>query len=366
MKVFNLLWKPYRKSIESGPRIEGLDVLRGLAVIFMVMVHVQNLFGNMDVFSSVLGGTVDFFGGPPAAPVFMFLMGAFFILSKKKPLKVSLKRGLSLLGLGYLLNILRGAVPYYIATEFLAVPEQSFPAFFTYEFFIFNVDILIFAGLAYMVMALMAEYIHKPGWWLLIALGAAAVAPLLWGLGEQIPVLGRVVQPLWSADAELATFALFPWIWFPVMGMAAGVLMEVSAPKKLVVPALILGLCLAILGGLLILWNMDFFYHEYGQMGLGGILAISGFVLLWTLGILGLNRLISSRLKPGILGYLSRNLTTIYVIHWLLLGWSLLFLPTNSMGLMGTLMMDLTVLLLASGISMFFRRRPKKSLQRAA
>ena len=53
--------------INNKRQIE-LDIARGLAVIFMVFVHVQMVFSKSSLSNSVFGGIVDFFGGVPAAP----------------------------------------------------------------------------------------------------------------------------------------------------------------------------------------------------------------------------------------------------------------------------------------------------------
>ena len=53
-----------KEPINSGRQVE-LDVTRGLAVFFMVLVHVQILFALESVQDSGLGLVVDFFGGIP-------------------------------------------------------------------------------------------------------------------------------------------------------------------------------------------------------------------------------------------------------------------------------------------------------------
>lgn len=52
-----------------------LDIARGLAVLFMIAVHITLVFSNDHVKSSLYGLTIEFLGGIPAAPVFMFVLG---------------------------------------------------------------------------------------------------------------------------------------------------------------------------------------------------------------------------------------------------------------------------------------------------
>ena len=80
------------------------DLLKGIAVILMIQVHIVELFAQQEIFDSYLGKILLFLGGPPAAPVFMTVMG-YFIAKQNKPLKLNLIRGIKLILLGFVLNI---------------------------------------------------------------------------------------------------------------------------------------------------------------------------------------------------------------------------------------------------------------------
>jgi len=58
------------------------DIAKGIAVVLMIQVHLTELFAIPEWYEGVAGKLSLFLGGPPAAPVFMFLMG-FFCLSGK-------------------------------------------------------------------------------------------------------------------------------------------------------------------------------------------------------------------------------------------------------------------------------------------
>jgi len=60
--------------VNRGRQVE-LDIARGLAVFFMVLIHMQEYFLNAFSSEKLVGQWIDFFGGVPAAPVFMVLMG---------------------------------------------------------------------------------------------------------------------------------------------------------------------------------------------------------------------------------------------------------------------------------------------------
>lgn len=56
-------------------RIDTFDLARGLAILFMMLVHVLDFYGQRDIRTSVFGEVITFLGSPAAAPVFMFIMG---------------------------------------------------------------------------------------------------------------------------------------------------------------------------------------------------------------------------------------------------------------------------------------------------
>ena len=63
---------------DERARVYAINLARGLAVFYMVLVHVLITYATPTVTGSVFGTIVGFLGGPPAAPVFMALMGTSF------------------------------------------------------------------------------------------------------------------------------------------------------------------------------------------------------------------------------------------------------------------------------------------------
>lgn len=97
-------------------RLLSIDLARGLAVFFMIAVHTLEVFGNSEVKNSIFGQIVQFLGSTPAAPVFLTLVGFSFIYSKKSGLKPKLWRGFKIFLSGYVLNIMRGVIPFWVST----------------------------------------------------------------------------------------------------------------------------------------------------------------------------------------------------------------------------------------------------------
>ena len=310
-------------------RLEILDVLRGLAVVFMVLVHIQNVYADFSEPGETVRVVFDFMGGPPAAPVFMMIMGFLFIQKENFNLQKSILRGLSLIAVGYALNFIRGVIPVFIGKEILSMSPEHFPAMFTYEFLLFEIDILIFAGIAYICMALIRRINDNILIWELVACIIAFLSPLLWGRGESIPVLNRIIQPLWGNDPDLVTFPLFPWLFFPLQGIVFGKL-YLKYQKRIFIPVLLIGITAVVLGIIILIQDFDRFFNDYGQMKAAGLFAISGFVILWSLSVSFIYKLWPERFRFGILSFLGRNVTVFYIVHWLIIGWLLLIVPADS------------------------------------
>ena len=124
----------------------------------MIAVHTLQVYANPEVTSSLLGKIISFLGGPPAAPVFMTLMGFSFVYSKKSALKSKLVRGLKVFLSGYMLNLLRGVIPYKLSIYFGTDLAKSLPLDRLNDYTIFTiVDILQFAGIALKIMTILQE-----------------------------------------------------------------------------------------------------------------------------------------------------------------------------------------------------------------
>ena len=336
------------------------DLLRGLAVIFMAQVHMLNVYANDTVTHSVWAEIIDFMGGPPAAPVFMMVMGFFFLLKKPAP-AVAMKRGLSLLALGYGLNFLRGFLPLTLALDVFGYEPAYFPAMYTRYYMLFTVDILIFAGLAFIGMSLITSISEKPLYLAAVALVVAVVSPFLWGLGADVPVLRYVLNPIWGADMDLVTFPFFPWIFYPIMGMIAAAVYRKGMLKEHVFKvSLLAGVVFFIAGGILLLIDFDRFYNDYGQQRIGALLGFCGIVFLWGILVWWFDRVYPRQWKTGILRYLSRNLTTVYVIHWLILGWGMLIIQPHTLSLVWVLLGTMLLTGLACVVTELFKRTKMK------
>jgi len=309
-------------------RILSVDLARGLAVFFMIAVHTLMVYANPEVTSSLMGKIISFLGGPPAAPVFMTLMGLSFVYSKESSLKPRLMRGLKVFLSGYILNLLRGVIPYKLSIYFQMDISNSFPLEGLNEYTIFTiVDILQFAGIALMIMAIIQELKINRFIILFIAFIIILISPFLWGIRLNLPIVDDFLDLFWGDQLiqfkfieNKIAFPVFPWLAFPLMGMFLGETIKSSNDQNVTFKYFGLGGIIVLLLGVFIL-SFDFTYHanDYYHSRQGAMIFMCGFVLVW----LFINKLIIDSIPMNGLFTLlfkwSNGVTTIYFVQWIVI-----------------------------------------------
>ena len=211
-------------------RLLSIDLARGMAVFFMIAVHTLEVFANPEVKNSIFGQIIEFLGGPPAAPVFMTLMGFSFIYSRKSELKPKLLRGFKIFLTGYILNIIRGVIPFTLSTYLNMDIAKTFQIEPLNAYTILTiVDILQFAGIALMIMAIIQALNINKYLVLLSAFVMSMISPFLWGIKLDLPIIDQLLELIWgdqpiecSFIANKIAFPVFPWLTFPLLGMFLG------------------------------------------------------------------------------------------------------------------------------------------------
>lgn len=319
-------------------RLLSIDLARGLAVFFMIAVHTLEVFASQEVKNSIFGQIIEFLGGPPAAPVFMTLMGFSFIYSRKSELKPRLWRGLRIFLSGYVLNILRGVIPFTLSTYLNMDIAKSFPIEKLNTYTILTVvDILQFAGIALMIMALIQEFKINKYIILFSAFVISMLSPFLWGLNLNIPVIDQLLelfcgdQPIgFSFIGNKIAFPVFPWLAFPLMGMFLGETMKNSTNQHSTFKYFgIIGLLALLIGIGISYSNIDYHFNDYYHSRQGAMLLMCGFVVFW----LYFNQLILDKIPMNKLFELlfkwSNGVTNIYFTQWIIIIGSIAFFGIN-------------------------------------
>ena len=279
----------------------------------MIQVHIVELFADPLIYTSWFGKLSLFLGGPPAAPVFMAVMG-FFVARYQKTMYQHIIRGLKLIGLGFLLNL---GLNMHVLIRILSGDMQLNP-----WNFIFGVDILFVAGLGIIIMTLLRP-ILKEGViaWLALALLVAAANPWLPVYSGQAGWL-KYLQAYFWGYYSWSYFPVFPWMGYVLLGFSFSLLdnklrlTEFSGNNRLyAMIVLIIFLAFTFAWGSRISGILEIYYHH----NLLYFLWASGFLLFWIM----LWDFLVKKIDSGLFNYLrwvGKNVTAFYVIQWLLIG----------------------------------------------
>jgi uncharacterized membrane protein len=288
------------------------DILKGIAILFMIQVHIMELLAHQDVFNSSWGKISLFLGGAPAAPLFMIIMG-YFIAWKNASPSDQIKRGVQLFFYGILLNI---GLNLHLIYRVLADGWN----YNLYEY-LFGVDILHFAGLALIITGLLPKWI-KSNQWLLISL-ILLVFILQSSISANSSNCCIYITSYIIGGTQWSYFPFIPWLVYPLTGILF-FQFEQQNPQVIQSKPNTTGLLIAL--GLFITLSWEFassinynlpqYYHH-------------GFdYFIWAILFLGLSTLLISAIyKPyyhskwsKYLIFTGRNITNIYIIQWLIIG----------------------------------------------
>jgi hypothetical protein len=294
-------------------RLEIPDLIKGVAVMLMVQVHLTELLAIPDFYTSLAGKISLFMGGPPAAPAFMAVMG-FFLARKGQPLSLQIKRGLFLLLLGFALNI---GMNLHLLIKIASGTYQLDP-----WRYVFGVDILFLAGLSIMAVALLRPLFKKQWalWLLLIPVVALA--------NRWLPVYGAEVQWLRYLQAYFwgyfswSYFPFFPWFSYVVMGYAFYLLYDKFAHFITFNIRLVIAMIMVVLVGATFAFGfrvatlLEVYYHHSALF----VAWTAAFLLLFTMGLAALKKLAGKNAAINFLCWAGKNVTAFYVVQWLLIG----------------------------------------------
>ena len=294
------------------------DLLKGFAVLFMIQVHLMEQFVSPDIYSSLIGKTSMFLGGPFCAPVFLAVMG-YFLAYSSKPLFYFLKRGVLLFLGGILLNTARSAN---LLIQIIQGKLELDP-----WFYILGADILTLAGLSLLLTGIMRIMFREKAWlYAISAIIVAAISPLLNRAGSTGLFPSHFRAFLWGTEAW-SYFPVFPWFAYVLAGYSfrlflkqSPVAMKIDIQTRIIyfIPAWI-GVIITIPFASAITHNLDGpdgYYHH-------GILFF-GWVLLFLLSYLVVVKLIEINCGEnrilGFVKWIGQKVTMLYIIQWLIIG----------------------------------------------
>lgn len=291
------------------------DVLKGLAVLSMVQVHITELFATESFYLSFPGKVSLFLGGVPAAPLFMVLMG-FFVGFRKIKTGPLILRGFKLIIGGFLLNVgINFHLFYRIFTSKIILDPLPY---------LFGVDILFLAGLSLMVLAVMKRISREQFLYSLILAVIISALSLFLPVYHGDSLFLKYLFPYFHSDAWWSYFPIIPWLAYPLMGLSAGIIFKKypdEVKHRASNPNIFLTIVLFVLlfsgYGFRISSNLPAYYHHDLPF------------LAWTIAFLlfialcvhfYLKTIERQYIIIKFISWIGKNVTAFYVFQWLIIG----------------------------------------------
>lgn len=312
-----------REEINTG-RQWSFDFAKVVAILFMVLVHTFiYVYGEENMNQGFQYRLNNIYGGALVAPVFMFCMGVGVAYSRRTDAPTMFRRGLKLLVAGYVLNIVR-SIPQWLLWQG-GFGDDHYNMFFE-ELNLF--DILQFAGVAFLLFALLRLLKASPSIILLVGLllsvaGSFVRAIDMGSTARNLlcyPFIGIHVGNIWCS------FPLVNWFIFVAAGYWFGKLIrrctDVDHFYALALPVagFIFSASMIYMNtndaGMFSDANDDFFYY---LTTIDAFVCIMGAIMLAGIGHFLMPhepKVIFDEVKQ-----VSNDLTRIYLVHWIFVCW---------------------------------------------
>ncbi len=304
-------------------RRKEIDLARGFTVFIMTPVHAVLIYSRPEVFKSWLGQVLGFLAEGPGAPLFMMLMGISFVFSRKHNIMVTLKRSLLLLGLAYLLNFLKFVVPLWwgiLPQRLLSDHGISNDNAAYGELFLVG-DILQLAAISLAVLALLFKS-RKYALWAAIAVPLVLLGtPLLYTIISLVPPINYVCH-LFFGNGSNVYFPVFPWLAYPLAGLSLGFfIFRTKNPY----PGIAIAGFLLLLGARFMTLCPSLVSQDFYRPGAAQVVHTIGFDMLWLTGCRIVVLLVPENIFFRLLYWLSRHITFVYILQWVLVCWCIPF-----------------------------------------
>jgi hypothetical protein len=303
-------------------RINSLDLARGFTVFIMPAAHSLLLYGKPEVHQTFFADVFRFLAEGPGAQLFMLLMGVSFTFSQRISRRYVFKRTLLLLSAGYLLNFFKFIVPLGlgILPDNLLAEFQLGDEIAAAKFFLFMGDILHFAAIAYLLLYFITRLKHYATWAFILGIAIMAISPYLWDVKTGWVFVDSVIS-LFNGHPPKTFFPVFPWLVYPLTGLTFGWLLKHYDPSYLLRKAGLCGVGLVIISCVFPSTTTITNWPSFYRTELADTLFHLGFVLAWLSAVHWIARKVKGNYFFQLLSFCSKQITTIYIIQWILICW---------------------------------------------
>jgi len=321
-------------------RVRTPDLLKGMAVILMIQVHLIELFATQEIYDSFFGQLLLFLGGPPAAPVFMAVMG-YFLAFSKRGLLFDVKRGFKLIIWGFALNIgLNLNLFFHIYTGVFQLSPWEY---------LFGVDILFLAGLSVIIIGLIKHFFQNKIWPWLVLLFIVIVIPEVINPSSTDGISAYLWAYVYSEN-WWSYFPVVPWLAYVLAGILFNLLEENLKTiyyqfKWPIFAVTAIVLVFTLRYGIHISSHLEQYYH-HGMLFFG---FTTIFMLFWLISFHQITLHVNN-VATNFIEWLGRRVTSVYIFQWLIIGniSTILYKTQHLMQLVGWFLMVLILSSLAT------------------
>ena len=208
------------EKVNVGRQVE-LDIAKALAIIFMIFLHTLMVVqgynaGLSPTYKFVIGNVL---GRPYAAVIFMFCMGVGVVYSRHSQWDTMIKRGVKLYLLGVLVNVFEFFIPHFLAGS-LGIDASPFPL--AGGLLLFCVDVLAFAGIAFVLMGILKKFELSNKMLAIVAVVMSLIGTFFTGIDFGVSALNLFFAHFIGAKGGFGAFPLFNWFIFPIAGCIWG------------------------------------------------------------------------------------------------------------------------------------------------
>lgn len=302
------------KANNTWQRNKTADFLKGIAVLLMIQVHIMELFAKQEILDGTFGKVSLFLGGPPAAPVFMAVMG-YFIFYSGKSFNQNLIRALKLFFGGILLNIGLNL------NLLLSIYHGKFEL--NPWHYVFGADILPLAGLSIAGLAFIKRFFRTgPLPYLLLLVIFSFISTRLPDITDNSDSIKAYIQAFFWGQYKWSYFPFLSWFIYPLAGYTFALvrtLYEDNLKAVNIRPVIIISTLFLIFTfkyAADITHNLQIYYH-HDEVFVGWVLIFLG---VWTLLNHFTLKLTDGNMFSKYIQWLGKNVTAAYVIQWLIVG----------------------------------------------
>lgn len=303
--------KSQTSKIAVATRNVEFDIARAIAVFLMIFQHLWLVVLSGFANNPLLDFFIFLSGTFLVAPVFLFIMGANIVASRKNKAPQLFVRGLKFLVVGYALSFFKFFLPLFLLQKFgLIVDLENIIYKIPLLGYLLEFDILQIAGFALITIALLKKLKIKTDIYLIIAFIVALISPFL---------------SSFFGTEKYIIFPFFPWIFYPLLGYYFGNALQKTENKRhfyldclrKIIPVFFLGIVFLFFGS-----GADFSYSHHGT---GLCFLFASIIVVW-LAFWALNYQKLKTKTINILTFFSKKVTIIYIVQWLVIAWTAILL----------------------------------------